>query len=126
MRWITQEGLGRLKTRRAAAFWMTCSGLEGVWPQRESQQPRQEMTKLEQRAGHSLWLKGGEGVSDVVLVVSDCRCIVGLELHSIFLAFWVAAAVVSSAVMEGSCRGRYFSNVTENMNTVEAELEVVG
>lgn len=28
--------------------------------------------------------------------------------------------------MEVSCRGRYFSSVTENMNTVEAELEVVG
>lgn len=59
MRWITREGLGRLKTRRAAEFWMTCRGLEGVWPRRESQQPRQEMTKLEQRAGHSLWLRGG-------------------------------------------------------------------
>lgn len=77
---------------------MTCRGLEGVWPRRESQQPRQEMTKLEQRAGHSLWLRGG-GMSDVVLVVPGCGCIVGvgLELHKIFLAFWVATAVIVSS-----------------------------
>lgn len=47
-------GSGEVEDRACCSVLDELSGLKGVCPPRESRQPRQEMTKLERRAGHSL------------------------------------------------------------------------